>query len=303
MRGDLLNSEYQNRLEEAVISYQDIVSKGNSNEIELAYKSIVALYNPLDFYHEWYDKYKYLFDSQEDFVADYLRVFATVLLGWKPRGERAKSRYEGSGEFKNYFIGSLYHNYINLVKYDQAAKRNLTKQCPICKDWVNPISTHLITCHSNLLWECLDEMGIDLELSTTCPLCTNFKIAKSNNDRTKITQLLKAHFISKHTSLLFNKFNELYPDISTIAPKVSSVYLEDNNEELDVYELTESKDSLINKLMLLDLDEVQKSIIDQILNGDTNLVYKADKYKCTKDEWDHAMENLKETISIYGYEQ
>jgi len=303
MKGDVINSEYQSRLEEAVLKYQKVAEKGNSIEIESAYKYIVSLYNPLDFYHEWYDKYKYLFDSQEDFVADYLRVFATVLLGWKPRNQRKQSRYDGSGEFKNYFIGSLYHNYINLVKSDQAAKRNLTKQCPICFDWVNPISTHLITCHSNLLWECLNDMGIDLDSLTTCPLCTNFKIAKSNTDRNKVTQLLKAHFISKHTSLLFNRFNDLYPEVSTISPKITSVYQEDNSEEFDVYELTESKDSLINKLLLLDLDHLQKTIIEQILNGDTNLVYKPDKYKCTKDEWESAMENLKETIGGYGYER
>jgi len=302
MKGDLINSEIQLRLEEAVLNYQKVSKSSDKNEIEWAYKKITNLYNPLDFYHNWYDQYYYLFDSQEDFVADYLRVFATVLLGWKPRNQRSKSRYEGSGEFKNYFIGSLYHNYINMVKSDQAAKRNVTKQCPICEDWVNPISTHLITCHSNLLWQYLEEMDIDIESLSSCPLCANFKVAKTNNDPKKITELLKAHFISKHTSLLFNKFNEMYPEISTISPKITSTSISENDEELDLYEVVEEKDSLLNKLHLLNLTDLQKSVIEQILNGEkTDLAYKPEKYKCTKEQWETEMESLKETISIYGY--
>jgi hypothetical protein len=302
MKGDLINSEIQLRLEEAVLKYQDVSKTGDRNEIELAYKKITTLYNPLDFYHSWYDQYYYLFDSQEDFVADYLRVFATVLLGWKPRNQRAKSRYEGSGEFKNYFIGSLYHNYINMVKSDQAAKRNITKQCPICSEWVNPISTHLIVDHSHILWQYLEEMDIDIESLSSCPLCTNFKVAKNNNDARKITELLKAHFISKHTSLLFNKFNEMYPEISTISPKITSTSVHDGDEELDLYEVVEEKNNLLSKLHFLNLTDVQKNAIEQILNGDTTLVYKPEKYKCTKEQWEVEMESLRETISIYGYE-
>ena len=301
MKGDLINSEIQSRLEKAVLNYQQIAQSGEKNAIEFAYKKVTNLYNPLDFYHNWYDQYYYLFDSQEDFVADYLRVFVTVLLGWKPRNQRSKSRYEGSGEFKNYFIGSLYHNYINMVKSDQAAKRNITKQCPICEEWVNPISTHLITCHSNLLWTYLEEMGIELESLSSCPLCTNFRIGKNNNDPNKIVGLLKAHFISKHVSLLFNKFNEMYPDISTISLKISSTVLHDSDEELDLYEVIEEKTNLLNKLELLNLSEIQKSAIEQILNGDMNLVYKPEKYKCTKEQWETEMESLRETIGIYGY--
>ena len=300
MKGEQINIEFQNQLEEAVIKYQQIVPSGNGTNIEIAYKRIVSLYDPLDFYHAWYDQYKHLFDSVDDFKADYLRVFATVLLGWKPRGQRSKSRYEGSGEFKNYFIGSLYHNYINMVKSDQAAKRNTTKQCPMCNEWVNPISTHIITYHSDLLWLYLDEMEIELESLTGCPMCSNFKIAKGTNDRDKITQLLKAHFISKHTSLLFNKFNELYPDVSTFSPFLTSTKVSEGVDELDIYDITQDSDNLIDKLYSLNLGDAQKEIIEHILNGDMNPTYKPDKYKCTRDEWDLAIENLRETINIYG---
>lgn len=190
-----------------------------------------------------------------------------------------------------------------MVKSDQAAKRNLTKQCPICFEWVNPISTHLITFHSNLLWDYLKTIDIHLESLKNCPLCNNFKITKSVlASREKTTQILKAHFISKHTSMLFAKFNELYPDISTISPKITSVFIEEDSDELDIYDVTESKDCLINKILLSDLSPVQQSIVNNILNGETNLIYKADRYRCTKEEWDTALQKLKETINIYGIE-
>jgi hypothetical protein len=296
---DVINTSIQFLLEEAVLRYQDAVASKCSNTIEDCYKKITSYYNPLDFYSNWYDQYKYLFDSEEDFIADYLRVFATVLLGWKPRNKRKKSRYEGSGEFKNYFIGSLYHNYVNMIKADQAAKRNMTKKCPICETWVNPISTHLISDHTELLWDFLYEMSIDIDNLKSCPFCTNFKIGK-NITSDKITDLIKSHFVSKHSSLLFNKFNEMYPDISTISPKTVSSFIEENDDELDIYEVTEDPGGFLSKLFYLDLNDIQKSIIESALNGETNLVYKNQKYKCTKSEWDEALESLKEIISIYG---
>jgi hypothetical protein len=53
---------------------------------------------------------------------------------------------------------------------------------------------------------------------------------------------------------------------------------------------------------LLDLSDLQKNIICQALNGETNMIYKPEKYKCTKDEWEQALEKIKEAINICGYE-
>lgn len=299
-KGDVLNNEFQFQLEEAVLNYQTISKSDNKIAINDAYNKIINLYNPMDYYHSWYDQYKYLYDSQDDFIADYLRVFILVILGWKPRSQRKKSRYGGSGEFKNYFIGSLYHNFINMVKSDQASKRNLTKRCPICQEWVNPISTHLIIEHSYILWDYLKEMNINIEELDSCPFCPTFKIKSNKKDNT--TELIKAHFISKHTSLLFNKFNELFPDVSTISPKIISSCIEEGDEELDVYDVIEDEDNLLHKLEMLDLSDIQLNIINQILNGDMNIVYKPDKFDCTKEEWDSEMDQLKEVINIYRNE-
>ena len=300
-KGDFIHSDIQARLEEAVLSYQVAYTKGGAF-VDDAYRKVIDLYNPMDYYHNWYDQYKYLYDSEEDFVSDYLRVFITVLLNWKPRSQRKKSRYNGSGEFKNYFIGSVYHNFINMVKSDQAAKRNLTKQCPICDEWVNPISTHLISCHSNLLWEYLEEINIDIDSLNSCPLCNNYKMPKTATDKNKVKELIRAHFISKHTSLLFHKFNELYPSVSTISPRIVSSHMEESDDDLDIYDITEEQNSLVNKLLLMNLSDVEKKIVEQILNGDVNLLFKPEKHKCTQDEWDQAMENLKEAMNICGLE-
>ena len=299
-KNDADNSEFQLYLESSILRYQDCVKSGNKVEINSAYKKIISLYNPLDFYASWYEQYKYLFDSEDDFVADYLRVFSTVLIGWKPRSKRKKSRYDGSGEFKNYFIGSLYHNYINLIKANQAAKRNLTKYCPLCHEWVNPISSHLIKCHTDLLWDALEEMGIEVESLQACPICTNFKVSKSAKSQEEVTELIKYHFISKHSSILFNKFNEMYPDISTIAPKIMSSQIEEDDDGLDVYDVTCDPAGLVSRLFYLNLSDLEQTIIEQALNGDSNLIYKFDKHKCTREEWDTAIENIKELITVHG---
>lgn len=296
------NLDYQDRLESAVMIYQKKITDGDKHGVEESYKKIVSIYNPMDFYHTWYEQYKYLFDSHEDFLADYIKVFATVLIGWTPRNKRKKSRYEGSGEFKNYFIGSLYHNYVNLIKADQAAKRNLTKQCPICDEWVNPISTHLINNHQELLWDYIENMQIDIDSLVSCPFCSNFKITKNNTDKPKVTELIKKHFLSKHSSLLFNRFSELYPGVQTISPKSISVHIETGMDEVDAYEITRNNESMISRLYLMDLSETQKNIVEQIMNGDIDLVYKPEKYKCTKDEWEKEIEGLREVISICEYE-
>lgn len=104
-KGDIINSEFQKSLEEAVLNYQSISKTGSKIDIDTAYKKITGLYNPLDFSNAWYDQYKYLFDSKEDFESDYLRVFITVLLGWKPRSLRKNQDMMGAESLKIILLG------------------------------------------------------------------------------------------------------------------------------------------------------------------------------------------------------
>lgn len=295
-----LNNESQNVLEDAVLKYKDAAERQDKYDMELAYKKVIGIYDPFKYYHNWYNQYKYLFDSQEDFLADYTKVFINVLKNWTPRNKRKKSRYDGSGDFKNFFIGSLNHNYINMVKADQAAKRNTTNLCPICNQWVSPLSTHILNDHSDLMWVYLEEMEIDIESLTGCPFCANFKIPKNIQSRMEMTEYIKQHIKSKHTSVLFHRFNDLYPNSPTISPKITSTNIEENNDELDVYDIVEEENGLLNKLYSLNLSPIQQDIITRILNGENNLNYKSSQLECTKEEWDTELEKLRETMSLYG---
>ena len=179
MLNDIKHLKVQENLEQAILRYQKSLVSGNKILIDKHYKDICKLYPPMLHMQEWWNQYHYLYDSQEDFAQDYIRIFCNVLSNWKPRGARKKSRYDGSGEFKNYFIGALQHNYINLVKADNAGKRNPSCRCPICDKWVNPLSTHLRSHHINLLWEQLLINSIDIDKIKNCPYCKSHKLPRT----------------------------------------------------------------------------------------------------------------------------
>ncbi len=94
----------QENLEKAILRYQDSLLSGNKWRIDRCYKEVCKLYPPYLHMQEWWSQYHYLYDSQEDFASDYIKIFCNVLSNWKPRNTRKASRYGGSGEFKNYFI-------------------------------------------------------------------------------------------------------------------------------------------------------------------------------------------------------
>ena len=179
MSNDLNKARTQENLEHAILKYQKSLTTNNNQLIDKCYKDICKLYPPLMHMQEWWNQYHYLYDSQEDFTQDYIRIFCNVLSNWKPRNVRKKSRYDGSGEFKNYFIGALQHNYINLVKADNAGKRNPSQKCPICEKWVNPLSTHILNHHSHILWDHLEATNIKLNEITHCPFCKSHKMPRT----------------------------------------------------------------------------------------------------------------------------
>lgn len=294
-----MSIDNQAELEQAVLEYKKIATGQATGSTEDAYRKVIKIYNPLSFYHNWYEQYKFLFDSEEDFIADYQGVFIKILTSWKPRSERKKSRYEGTGQFKNYFIGSLFHNYVNMIKANQAAKRNITTLCPCCQEWVNPLSTHLIKKHSDILWDHIEGMGIDIDSLTSCPFCSSYKPKSSLQTTEEIVDHIKKHIISKHSSHLFHKFNETHPTYSTVAPRVHSNTIDDDGEAHDIYESQMSQSSIIDKLYDSGgLSEMQEYIINQAMNGEA--ITKPGKYKCTKEEWDDAIEGIKKAMEIHG---
>ena len=310
----------QENLEIAILKYQESLLSGNKWRIDKQYKEVCKLYPPYLHMQEWWNQYHYLYDSQEDFASDYIKIFCNVLSNWKPRNTRKVSRYGGSGEFKNYFIGALQHNYINLVKADNAGKRNPSQKCPICEKWVNPLSTHILVHHHHILWDHLKKTGIILEELERCSFCKSHKMPRSYEcDETceankdggceicivkKRTEIIRKHILSKHSSMLFQKFNELYPDYQTVSPRALSVYMseEDDNEDICYYDSIKDENK-INNLMNLSLDEVENKIISTILNGSSKLKYDSKIYDCSASEFNKAVENIKTKMSLIGIEE
>ena len=309
----------QENLEKSILRYQDSLLTGNKWKIDRSYKEVCKLYPPYLHMQEWWNQYHYLYDSQEDFASDYIKIFCNVLSNWKPRNTRKISRYGGSGEFKNYFIGALQHNYINLVKADNAGKRNPSQKCPICEKWVNPLSTHILNHHHHILWDHLKNTGIILEDLERCAFCKNHKMPRSydcSEECTskkdgacekcmieKRTAVIKKHILSKHSSMLFQKFNELYPDYQTVSPRALSVYMseEDENEDVCYYDNVKYSNK-VNDLLNLSMSDVETKIINNILNGSAKLKFDSKLYNCTATEFNNAVENIKSKLSIVGLE-
>ena len=310
----------QENLEVAILKYQESLLSGNKWRIDRQYKEVCKLYPPYLHMQEWWNQYHYLYDSQEDFASDYIKIFCNVLSNWKPRNTRKISRYGGSGEFKNYFIGALQHNYINLVKADNAGKRNPSQKCPICEKWVNPLSTHILVHHHHILWDHLKNTGIILEELERCSFCKSHKMPRSYEcledcenkqdgscEQCMIIQrtaIIRKHILSKHSTMLFQKFNELYPNYQTVSPRALSVYMseEDDNENICYYDSLKDENKF-NNLMNLSLDEVENKIISTILNGSSKLKYDSKLYGCSASEFNKAVENIKTKMSLIGIEE
>ncbi len=318
MSNDIKHLKVQENLEQAILRYQKSLVSGNKILIDKHYKDICKLYPPMLHMQEWWNQYHYLYDSQEDFAQDYIRIFCNVLSNWKPRGARKKSRYDGSGEFKNYFIGALQHNYINLVKADNAGKRNPSQKCPICEKWVNPLSTHILNHHSEILWLHLENINIHLDNISHCPFCKSHKMPRTfeclpdcenvSENGCEVCQkiitllALKKHFLSKHSSMLFQKFNELYPNYQTISPRAMSVYMsEEDDDENCYYDHVEDKNKIQN-LMRYSMNEIEFKIINSALSGTKDIKYDPKVYNCTLTEFQEALENVKNKMALVGLE-
>lgn len=296
-----ISLEYdQEYFESQILAYQDASVNQNYDLANDIYIKICNIYHPERFISVWYRQYKYLYDSSEDFEQDYMRIFIQSLKKWKPREERSESRYNGTGTFKNYFWGSLSHNYINMVKSAQgAAKRNLTTRCPECGDWVNPISTHIIKVHSELLWEKLRKDGIDIDNLISCPFCKN-SIYKGKSNTPDIN-IVKKHILSKHVYMLFDIFADKYPSVHSGSTKIVSTDAvnDASDESFTVYDITPAPSSLIDKIISSNLTPVQQLIVENVISKKTcSVKWSKSVYKCTQDEFDEALEGLKDKITL-----
>lgn len=313
------NNSDQTRLEEAVIHYQTVLDSGSTRDINAAYQNVCSLYQPLAYIHVWYRKYHHFYDSKEDFVQVYLFKFLNCLQSWKPKHLRAPSLYDGKGTFANYFWGALDKMYSNRIKEILGtAKRNIGCLCPICNVWCNVIGTHLRDAHTDLLFEQIEIMGLKLQDYTTCPLCKSHKAPRrtdcihvdkkmpSCTDCLANTNLiaLKKHLIDKHSSLLFERFQERFPDHITLSSRPMSVNTgeDDEGNSHSLYD-TIADSNKIDNLLNANLSPVQKQIVETIILSRALAVeFKEDLYKCTPEEFQEALDDLRTKMVLFGWD-
>lgn len=313
----LQNKIVQEKLELAIVNYQLAVEENDDKLAKKYYDVICEVYPPLDFLNVWYKKYKHLYETREDFTQEYLYVFCKALKKWQPRSTRPESKYKGSGEFKNYFWSNLTNYFTNAVKFHAAGIRNVATVCPICNKYVQALSTHLLQHHGHILWEQLKIMGHDIEVINHCPLCKtkSHKVPSVANKKyiihdydvalelTKI-DALKAHMLSKHSSLLFEKFNDLYPEHDTLnARPVSNYVIDDSGDhEVNLYDTIVEEDP-IAMLWSTNLSDIQKKILEMILVGkNKKIIYSPDLYNCSQEEFQGHMDDLKQKLLLCGLE-
>ena len=120
----------------------------------------------------------------------------------------------------------------------------------------------------------------------------------------KRTAVIKKHILSKHSSMLFQKFNELYPDHQTVSPRALSVYMSEDDDSEDVCFYDNIKDSnKVNDLLSLSMTDIETKIVNNILNGSLKLKFDSKLYNCTALEFNNAVENIKSKLSIIGLEE
>jgi len=303
----------QSDLEFFILKYQKALKSGDRFEVNDSYTKVCQIYEPFNYANYWWRKYGHLYEEREDFDQEYLRIFCRVLSEWRPRENRGASRYGGKGYFQNFFYGSLAHHFSNIVKRLSSNKRNIASRCPLCEQWCNTLSTHLREHHASLLWEHLESAGRSVEEMKSCPFCKSYKAPKTIECPHSETpcdvcakkanvEHIKKHLMSKHSTYLFEKFHDMFPDCLTLSSKPMSVnYHDDENEETSLYDVVESGDNF-ESLMALNLSEIQQKIITKVLNGANSVKYDASLYKCSQQEFQKEFEELKTAMILCGLE-
>ena len=116
-----------------------------------------------------------------------------------------------------------------------------------------------------------------------------------------INKAIKKHMLSKHSSLLFQRFNEIHPNYQTVSPRAMSVYTTEDSEgdETCYYDKVQDGNDM-NKLMSLDLSEIENKIVMTVLNGSSNIKFDAGLYNCSIDEFNDALDGLKDKMTFIG---
>jgi hypothetical protein len=121
--------------------------------------------------------------------------------------------------------------------------------------------------------------------------------------KAKKLEAIKKHLLSKHSSLLFQRFNDLYPNYQTVSPRALSVYMsEENDVEENCYYDQLQDDNKIDNFMKLNMSDLETMIINNALNGSSSIKFDAKLYNCSVDEFNLALDSIKSKMSLVGLE-
>ncbi len=76
---------------------------------------------------------------------------------------------------------------------------------------------------------------------------------------------------------------------------------DEDGDEGCYYDKVEERNNL-NNLMSMDLNDIENKILANILNGSTNLKFDAALYNCSIEEFNDAIDGLRDKMSIAGLE-
>lgn len=193
------------------IKLQEAVSMFQESRHEEDFSIICDLYDPMKYRRRWHSSYGNLFESDDDFDGQMWECFL-----------KACARYRRGFTLNPFYFGILKTTFANIIKHRQAGMRNPQVRCPICDRMVAPLGTHVIQGHPELMISAMQDAGIDINEMTTCPICDDKPPIMLDDEAAKLK-----HFRSRHSSILFAKFLQAYPDqhtaITDPAPPISSL--------------------------------------------------------------------------------
>ena len=227
--------------EEAIEKYQEAKNSNNFSEAEIWYEEILTHYNPINYRNVWWRKYGWLYNFEtNDFNSDYIIKFIDCLNKFKSKDSKGNYR-----NINNYFFSAIKNMYSAMIYNINKSDNNPKIRCPACGKIIKNAYLHIKEEHNDILWEKITELGIsEQSFEKGCPICPHYLPRKQckTTDKNKILD----HVLKIHSSLLFEKFKELYPgnyleckDIINISDLTSL-----SEDEQDFLEFIENKNEI-----------------------------------------------------------
>lgn len=221
------------------------------NQSQKIFDLIMNIYQPKKYISYWRNKYKYLLDGDnDDFESEYMLCFIKALNSYN------KNKMKVNSSFNNYFFSTISNHFKNKMSKKSCSKRNPASICPLCHKKVSPLNTHILRDHYDLIEKLVKEKNVEGK----CPFCS---IELVGNE-------LYKHIASKHSSIVYEYFQKLFPNYSTAikdpAPTMGLIYISDENtgtlEDINAQPLYYQQKNIEDIIVLTNLSKCQKAMKD-----------------------------------------